>query len=278
VAAQDGIIFGSGTPDAASTGDVHTEDSRARHKGAGTLRSQNRSQEATWVLAPIWLKVSQFMSVRLAVKEGPHQGREFEFEEHDSFIVGRSARAQFQLPLKDTSLSRVHFMVEVSPPHCRLTDLGSTNGTRVNGRKISAVDLVDGDVIAAGKTVLIFSMTGAEATTIPATALEGSRSDANVKAASVPLASTIDHIPVTTEPAGDRSGAGRSSSTSALSTMIPSNDPSALRRRGEATTTSCSACGARLSAAATASSSTTAERTRVLCPACLAQARDLAQP
>ena len=54
------------------------------------------------------------MPVTLTVKEGPHQGREFEFEEHDTFIVGRSARAQFRLPLKDASLSHVHFMVEVT--------------------------------------------------------------------------------------------------------------------------------------------------------------------
>ena len=97
------------------------------------------------------------MPVTLTVKEGPHQGRAFEFVEHDTFIVGRSARAQFRLPLKDRSLSRVHFMVEVNPPQCRLTDLGSTNGTKVNGRKISAVDLVDGDLIEAGQTVLLFS-------------------------------------------------------------------------------------------------------------------------
>ena len=43
------------------------------------------------------------MPVKMTVKEGPHQGRVFEFEEHDSFIVGRSARAQFRLPLKSSS-------------------------------------------------------------------------------------------------------------------------------------------------------------------------------
>src|SRR5262245_15345840 len=124
----------SGTPYVASTGDVEARKPRARREGTGILRFQHRSTEATYVLATISVKVSQFMPVRLTVKEGPHQGREFEFEEHDTFIVGRSARAQFRLPLKDTSLSRVHFMVEVNPPQCRLTDLGSTNGTKVNGR------------------------------------------------------------------------------------------------------------------------------------------------
>ena len=90
--------------------------------------------------------------------------------------MGRSARAQFRLPLKDPSLSRVHFMVEVNPPQCRLTDLGSTNGTKVNGRKISAADLVDGDLIEAGQTVLLFSMTDEEVTTVPVRETKPSRS------------------------------------------------------------------------------------------------------
>ncbi len=46
------------------------------------------------------------MAVTLKVIEGPHQGSAFEFTEHDTFIVGRSAQAQFRLPLKDKSLSR----------------------------------------------------------------------------------------------------------------------------------------------------------------------------
>ncbi len=94
------------------------------------------------------------MQVHLTVTEGPHQGRVFVFEEHDNFIVGRSKRAQFRLPLKDKRLSRVHFMIEVNPPHCRLMDLCSTNGTLVNGKKAQAADLRDGDLIRAGETTL----------------------------------------------------------------------------------------------------------------------------
>jgi eukaryotic-like serine/threonine-protein kinase len=220
------------------------------------------------------------MPVRLTVKEGPHQGREFEFEEHDTFIVGRSARAQFRLPLKDTSLSRIHFMVEVNPPQRRLTDLGSTNGTKVNGRKISAVDLVDGDLIEAGQTVLLFSMMDEEATTIPVRETKASRSDANIKRASAPLASTLDYIPVATDSEGDRvqSGSGDVPSAPASSKLIPINDHSALRRRADATTISCSVCKAQLAVAATQPSTTLADGiSPALCPACLARARDFPQ-
>lgn len=68
--------------------------------------------------------------------------------------MGRSKLAHFRLPNEDKFISRIHFMVEVNPPLCRLTDMGSSNGTLVNDRKVRSVDLKDGDVIKAGKTVL----------------------------------------------------------------------------------------------------------------------------
>jgi serine/threonine-protein kinase len=92
------------------------------------------------------------MRICLTVKAGPHEGKVFEFEEHSNFLVGRSTRANFPLP--DPFFSRIHFMVEVNPPLCRLIDMGSTNGTVVNGQRATTIDLKDGDLIQAGKTVL----------------------------------------------------------------------------------------------------------------------------
>ncbi len=45
-------------------------------------------------------------------------------------------------------------MMEVNPPECRLIDMGSHNGTFVNGEKIFTADLKDGDQIRAGHTIL----------------------------------------------------------------------------------------------------------------------------
>ena len=98
------------------------------------------------------------MKVTLTVIEGPHRGSAFEFLEHDAFLVGRSPEVQFRLPLRDKALSRVHFLVEVNPPSCRLMDMASTNGVRVNGKRVHAVDLQDGDRIEAGATVLAFAV------------------------------------------------------------------------------------------------------------------------
>lgn len=100
------------------------------------------------------------MQIVLEVIEGPHAGKTFTFDAHDNFIVGRAPCAHFRLPKKDPYFSRVHFMVEVNPPCCYLMDMGSTNGTRVNGQRVQAAYLGDGDLIQGGDTVLRVSLVG----------------------------------------------------------------------------------------------------------------------
>src|SRR6266511_1474707 len=109
--------------------------------------------------------------VTLLVTAGPIQGRRFEFTEHDTFLFGRSPDCHAQLSPRDTSASRHHFLLEVNPPSARLRDLGSLNGTHVNGtrhggrgrhetpeeaarRARPEVDLKDGDRIRVGATIL----------------------------------------------------------------------------------------------------------------------------
>src|SRR4051812_7565910 len=104
------------------------------------------------------------MKVTLTVIEGPHRGSAFEFVEHEAFLVGRSPEVQFRLPLRDKTLSRVHFLIEVNPPSCRLMDMASTNGVRVNGKKVHTVDLRHGDQIQAGASVLAFAIEDDEET------------------------------------------------------------------------------------------------------------------
>jgi serine/threonine-protein kinase len=114
--------------------------------------------------------------LRLKVTAGPHKGREFTFAGHDTFLVGRSTRAHFQLSAKDRFFSRIQFLVEVNPPHCRLIDMGSRNGTAVNGKKVDSADLKDGDQIRAGHTVMRLrvegTLTEAEAPTLPPAELQ----------------------------------------------------------------------------------------------------------
>jgi pSer/pThr/pTyr-binding forkhead associated (FHA) protein len=94
------------------------------------------------------------VKLKLVVTSGPHAGTEFEFEEHDSLLVGRSKDARIQIA-DDPYLSRRHFLVEVNPPRCRVRDLDSHSGVKVNGIPIGRMkDVVNGDVITAGHTTL----------------------------------------------------------------------------------------------------------------------------
>lgn len=94
----------------------------------------------------------------LTAVAGPHLGKSFTFDLHDHFFVGRAKIAHFRLPKKDPFFSRLHFMVEVNPPACRLLDLKSTNGTSVNGIRVEKCDLKHGDLIEAGDTAFRVTM------------------------------------------------------------------------------------------------------------------------
>ena len=64
--------------------------------------------------------------------------REFVFDELAECIIGRAADCDIQIPTDNvhTDVSRHHCVLEIHPPHAQVRDLGSLNGTWVNGRKI----------------------------------------------------------------------------------------------------------------------------------------------
>jgi eukaryotic-like serine/threonine-protein kinase len=98
------------------------------------------------------------MYITLTVIAGPAKGVTFSFDQTDTFLVGRSRFAHFQV--KDKYLSSIHFMMELLPPRCRLIDLDSHNGTYVNGEKVTMVELRQGDQIRAGHS--LFQLTVCE--------------------------------------------------------------------------------------------------------------------
>ena len=93
------------------------------------------------------------MRVTLNVVAGPQTGRAFSFDEHDTFMIGRSEDAHLCLP-QDRFFSRHHCILEIAPPQAFLRDLGSTNGTFVNGMRVETAHLKSGDRIQGGETVL----------------------------------------------------------------------------------------------------------------------------
>lgn len=94
------------------------------------------------------------MHVNLRVLDGPYKGRIFTFTQHDTFLIGRTSDAHLCLP-DDRFFSRHHCLLEIAPPRCFLRDLGSTNGTFVNGQRVSETFLKHGDRIQGGASVLL---------------------------------------------------------------------------------------------------------------------------
>ena len=76
--------------------------------------------------------------VTLKVTGGPLTGNEYTYKERTVAIVGRGRDCRPRLPDDEAhrTISRHHCLLDINPPHVRIRDLGSLNGTRVNGRKI----------------------------------------------------------------------------------------------------------------------------------------------
>ncbi len=94
------------------------------------------------------------MALMIRVTSGPHSGQEYLIDRRQTFMVGRSSRVQFPMT-GDMMLSREHFRIENHPPLCHLMDLGSTNGTKVNGHRVERALLREGDVITAGDSSFV---------------------------------------------------------------------------------------------------------------------------
>ena len=75
-----------------------------------------------------------------------------------STVIGRGDQANMRLP--DVGISRRHARLDFDGAQVVLTDLGSTNGTMVNGQRVSAVALNPGDMIQLGTTTLTFRADG----------------------------------------------------------------------------------------------------------------------
>jgi Protein of unknown function (DUF3662)/Inner membrane component of T3SS, cytoplasmic domain len=75
-----------------------------------------------------------------------------------STVIGRGDQATLRLP--DVGISRRHARIDYDGTQVVLTDLGSTNGSMVNGQRVSAVALNPGDMVQIGTTTLTFRVDG----------------------------------------------------------------------------------------------------------------------
>lgn len=89
----------------------------------------------------------------LVVVQGPDEGKRILIEK-GIIRIGRSRRGDF--PLSDKTVSNVHLEVEKTPAGIQVRDMGSTNGTRIDGRIIQSQTTDIDSEIQIGKTTLKF--------------------------------------------------------------------------------------------------------------------------
>ncbi len=93
-------------------------------------------------------------SLTLRVLDGADRGHVYQ-DLDLPITVGREEGNDIQL--NDERISRFHSKIQLDHDRMVLTDLGSTNGTKVNGEDIQLRILRYGDLIAVGRSVLLFS-------------------------------------------------------------------------------------------------------------------------
>ena len=69
-------------------------------------------------------------------------------------VIGRGSEAD--IVVSDSGVSRRHLELRITPTGVIATDLGSTNGTFVEGHRIDAATLLDGNQIVIGRTKILF--------------------------------------------------------------------------------------------------------------------------
>ena len=92
-------------------------------------------------------------TITLRVLDGADRGRVFEAL-LPPITIGREEGNLVQL--NDDRVSRFHVKIQEDNRQLVLTDLESTNGTRVNGEDIQLRILRHGDLITVGRSVLLF--------------------------------------------------------------------------------------------------------------------------
>jgi eukaryotic-like serine/threonine-protein kinase len=125
-------------------------------------------------------------TVSLVITQGKLSGQRYIYDEPTVCIVGRHSDCHVRLPsdADHAQVSRYHCSLNINPPRIQVSDLGSNNGTFVNGQKIgqqvsvvdrsSGYELKHGDQLQLGYTVFTIAieansgnLTASESVAIP---------------------------------------------------------------------------------------------------------------
>ena len=112
------------------------------------------------------------MRITLQVISGSEAGRKVHLKSGQTAQIGRTQWADFSFP-GDAAMSEVHFALECTLHGGRLRDLGSAEGTWLNGKRISTAEVNHGDEIKAGTTSLRLIVGGESLDSIASASLVG---------------------------------------------------------------------------------------------------------
>ena len=89
---------------------------------------------------------------------GKYQGGEYPLSDAGELLIGRSSEQD--MVLIEDMVSRKHAKLTLAADQIVIADLGSTNGTFVNGQPVRRVTLADGTQVTLGRTTLVFRRDG----------------------------------------------------------------------------------------------------------------------
>lgn len=110
------------------------------------------------------------MGFQLVIAEGKEAGREFLFDQ-TSVVIGRTPECD--VILYDAGVSRRHARIFDEGAGILIEDLGSSNGTVVNGSKVAKQALKDGDSITLGPVKFTFTAVAGDVPAEPVGAEDG---------------------------------------------------------------------------------------------------------
>ena len=139
--------------------------------------------------------VIEDLALPLALRfiSGKYQGGEFPVPESGEIVIGRSS--ELDMVLVEDMVSRRHAKISVEGGDIFLEDLGSTNGSFVNGEKITRTKLAEWDRVVMGKNIIKMVRADGSASVVDAQAqMSAAASSARPAAAGSTMTGSIAEV------------------------------------------------------------------------------------
>ena len=177
--------------------------------------------------SPVQIRSRASMAAALVIREGQGAGSEYPLD--GEVVLGRE-RGSADLVLDDPGVSRRHAAIRADGARITVTDLGSSNGTYANGRRITgAAVLADGDEIELGGTVISVHARSPAPPPPRAPRPPSAASAPSPPAANPPASAAASTTRAISPPSPRSSSAPSRSSSSSPAPARPSSSPSPAR-------------------------------------------------